>query len=41
MGVEPSTVVIDADGTVKKIFRRVKPDDHAAQVLRALDEDAS
>jgi peroxiredoxin Q/BCP len=36
MGVERSTVVIDADGTVAKIFRRVKPDDHAAQVLDAL-----
>jgi peroxiredoxin Q/BCP len=36
MGVERSTVVIDADGTVKKVFRRVKPDDHAAQVLDVL-----
>jgi peroxiredoxin Q/BCP len=41
MGVERSTVLIDADGTVKKIFRRVKPDDHAAQVLQALAETAS
>ena len=40
MGVERSTVVIDADGTLKKVFRRVKPEDHA-QVLRALDENAS
>jgi peroxiredoxin Q/BCP len=36
MGVERSTVVIDADGIVKKVFRRVKPDQHAAQVLDAL-----
>jgi peroxiredoxin Q/BCP len=36
MGVERSTVVIGEDGTVEKIFRRVKPDDHAAQVLGAL-----
>ncbi|HZP30650.1 MAG TPA: thioredoxin-dependent thiol peroxidase [Acidimicrobiia bacterium] len=36
MGVERSTVVIDADGTVKKVFRRVKPDDHAARVLDVL-----
>jgi peroxiredoxin Q/BCP len=36
MGVERSTVVIDADGSVKKVFRRVKPDDHAARVLDAL-----
>jgi thioredoxin-dependent peroxiredoxin len=41
MGVERSTVVIDTDGTVKKVFRRVKPDDHADQVLQALDIDAS
>jgi len=41
MGVERSTVLIDADGTVKKIFRRVKPDDHAGQVLQALAETAS
>jgi peroxiredoxin Q/BCP len=36
MGVERSTVVIDADGTVKNVFRRVKPAEHAAQVLDAL-----
>ena len=36
MGVERSTVVIGADGTVEKVFRRVKPADHAAQVLAAL-----
>ena len=41
MGVERSTVVIDANGMVKKVFRRVKPDDHAAQVLQVLDENAS
>lgn len=36
MGVERSTVVIGEDGTVEKIFRRVKPDDHASQVRDAL-----
>jgi thioredoxin-dependent peroxiredoxin len=36
MGVERSTVVIGADGTVEKIFRRVKPDQHAGQVLSVL-----
>ena len=35
-GVERSTFVIDADGTVAKILRRVKPDTHAEQVLEAL-----
>lgn len=36
MGVERSTVVIDENGTVAKIFRRVKPAEHAKQVLTAL-----
>jgi thioredoxin-dependent peroxiredoxin len=33
---ERSTFVIDADGKVKKIMRRVKPDTHADEVLAAL-----
>ena len=36
MGVERSTVVIDRDGNVAKVFRRVKPEQHADQVLTAL-----
>lgn len=36
MGMERSTFVIDAAGNVAKIFRRVKPDEHADQVLGAL-----
>jgi peroxiredoxin Q/BCP len=36
MGIEHSTFVIDADGNVSKIFRKVKPDQHADQVLEAL-----
>jgi len=36
MGVERSTFVIDGDGNVAKAFRRVKPDEHADQVLEAL-----
>jgi thioredoxin-dependent peroxiredoxin len=35
-GIERSTVVIGPDGTVTRVFRRVKPDQHAAQVLAAL-----
>ena len=31
-----STFVIGADGTVTKVMRRVKPDEHAEQVLAAL-----
>ena len=36
MGIERSTFVIDADGEVAKVMRRVKPDTHAADVLAAL-----
>ena len=38
MGVERSSFVIDADGVVVKVFRRVKPDAHAADVLAALPD---
>jgi peroxiredoxin Q/BCP len=38
MGVERSTFVIDEDGDLKKVMRRVKPDEHADDVLAALDE---
>ncbi len=38
MGVERSTFVIDADGNLAKVMRRVKPDTHADQVLAALPE---
>jgi thioredoxin-dependent peroxiredoxin len=36
MGIERSTFVIDADGNVARVMRRVKPDTHAEQVLEAL-----
>ena len=36
MGMERSTFVIDADGNVAKIMRKVKPAEHAADVLAAL-----
>jgi peroxiredoxin Q/BCP len=36
LGIERSTFVIDADGTVKKIMRKVKPDTHADDVLATL-----
>jgi peroxiredoxin Q/BCP len=36
MGIERSTFVIDADGSVAKVMRRVKPDTHADEVLAAL-----
>jgi len=33
---ERSTFVIDADGNVARVMRRVKPDEHAERVLAAL-----
>jgi thioredoxin-dependent peroxiredoxin len=36
MGVERSTFVIDPEGKVAKVMRRVKPDTHADDVLAAL-----
>jgi|SRR5581483_4001466 len=37
LGVERSTVVIGPDGVVERVFRKVKPAEHAAQILRALN----
>jgi len=36
MGMERSTFVIDADGNVAKVLRKVKPGEHADDVLAAL-----
>ncbi len=36
MGIERSTFVIGKDGKIEKIFSKVKPDGHAAQVLESL-----
>ena len=36
MGVERSTFLIDSNGKVAKVMRRVKPDTHAELVLEAL-----
>ncbi|MBV9128738.1 MAG: peroxiredoxin [Verrucomicrobia bacterium] len=40
MGTERSTFVIDPAGNIAAIFRRVNPQEHAAQVLAALGEKA-
>jgi peroxiredoxin Q/BCP len=37
MGIERSTFVIDADGNVARVMRRVNPKSHADDVLAALD----
>jgi len=36
MGIERSTFLIGKDGKIRKIFRKVKAEGHAAQVLEAL-----
>jgi len=38
MGVERSTFLIDREGRVAKVMRRVKPDTHAERVLEALPD---
>jgi peroxiredoxin Q/BCP len=35
MGIERTSFLIGADGKVVKVWRKVKPDQHAAQVLEA------
>jgi peroxiredoxin Q/BCP len=37
MGTERSTFIIGADGKIKKIFRKVNPRGHEAEVLAALN----
>jgi peroxiredoxin Q/BCP len=36
MGIERTTFVIDEKGKIAKIFNKVKPAGHAAEVLAAL-----
>lgn len=36
MGIERSTFLIDAQGTVRQVWRKVKVDGHAAKVLEAV-----
>ena len=38
MGVERTTFIIGPDGTIQKIFRKVKPAGHAEEVLSAIGE---
>lgn len=38
MGIHRTTFIIDGDGKVAKVFRKVKPKGHAAEVLEALDD---
>ena len=36
-GIERTSFLIDAEGRIEKIFRKVKPKTHSAQVLAAID----
>lgn len=36
MGIQRSTYLIDKEGKIAKVWARVKPEEHAAQVLEAL-----
>jgi len=38
MGIHRMTFLIDEKGKIKKIFNKVKPEEHAEQVLAAFDE---
>ncbi len=37
-GIERSTFLIDAEGKIEKVFRKVTPKTHSQQVLAALNE---
>jgi peroxiredoxin Q/BCP len=38
MGVKRITYLIDEKGKIKKVFEKVKPDEHAREVLEAFEE---
>ena len=38
MGVHRTTFLIDEKGKIKKIFEKVKPEDHASEVLQAFND---
>lgn len=38
MGIERTTFLIGEDGKIQKIFEKVKPEGHAAQVLEAIHD---
>jgi peroxiredoxin Q/BCP len=38
LGVSRETFLIDKDGVVRKVWHKVKPDDHASEVLSTIEE---
>lgn len=41
LGISRNTFVIGPDGTIEKIYKKVKPDAHAAEILSALTENTN
>jgi peroxiredoxin Q/BCP len=41
MGIQRSTFLVDPEGRIRRVWPRVKPEGHAAEVLAALDEERS
>ncbi|HYI22953.1 MAG TPA: peroxiredoxin [Candidatus Limnocylindrales bacterium] len=39
MGIQRSTFLVDPEGLIRRVWPRVKPEGHAAEVLAALDEE--
>jgi len=37
-GIKRTTFLIDRDGTIKKVFKNVKPAEHSAQILAVLND---
>jgi peroxiredoxin Q/BCP len=38
MGILRTTFLIDEKGKIRKVFEKVKPDEHAEEVLQAFSE---
>lgn len=36
MGINRSTFIVGPDGTIERVYRDVKPDEHATEILRDL-----
>jgi thioredoxin-dependent peroxiredoxin len=41
MGVQRATLLIDPEGVVRRVWPKVRPEGHAAEVLAALGEEQS
>ena len=39
MGIQRATFLVDPDGQIRRVWPRVKPEGHAAEVLTALDQE--